>query len=312
MKAYVVFKDIVKRYGTNVSVDHVNFSIGEGEIFGLLGPNGAGKSTLIKMLGGLLRIDRGQITVGQFDVWKEPLMVKKQIGMVPQELAIYEKLSAEENVAFFAKLYGLRGSALREAVKESLQFTGLYDRRKQKPAAFSGGMKRRLNIACAIAHRPNLIIMDEPTVGIDPQSRNHILTSVQTLNKEGATVLYTSHYMEEVAAISDRVGILDHGRFIACGTQEELCQETGEKEKLTIVVDRINESGIEELKRHDQINQVEIHEQTIELVLNSSQVFLQDILFVLSEHGMAVQSLKREEPNLEMLFLALTGRTLRD
>ena len=312
MKEYVVMQDVLKRYGSFISVDHVNIAIRQGEIFGLLGPNGAGKSTLIKMLCGLLRIDRGSITVGDLDVVKHTFEVKKSIGLVPQDLAIYEKLTAEENVTYFARLYGLRGHALKESVKQSLDFVGLYERRNQRPVEFSGGMKRRLNIACAITHRPQLVIMDEPTVGIDPQSRNHILESVRTLHREGATIIYTSHYMEEVEAISHRVGILDHGRFIACGTLEELRKEAGEQEKLTLTVNHVPSTVVDALRQHPQILHVNHEDQQIELVLTSSQAFLQDILFILSEHGVHLQSLKREEPHLEMLFLKLTGRSLRD
>src|SRR4029453_11095282 len=194
----VTFREVVKKYDTTLTVNHLTLHIGEGEIFGLLGPNGAGKSTSIHMLSGLLEPSAGDILVDGFSIRKQPLEVKKRIGLVPQELAIYESLTARENVTFFAKLYGLRGSLLRDRVDEALQFVGLLERAKDKPSTFSGGMKRRLNIACAIMHRPKLIIMDEPTVGIDPQSRNHILESVRALNKLGSTVIYTSHYMEEV------------------------------------------------------------------------------------------------------------------
>ncbi len=305
-------KDVVKRYGTNISVDHLNLSIHEGEIFGLLGPNGAGKSTTINMMCGLMKLDHGSISVDGISVNDRPLEVKKRIGLVPQDLALYETMPAADNVTFFAKLYGLRGKLLKERVEEALEFVGLQDRAKEMPATFSGGMKRRLNIACAIMHHPKLIIMDEPTVGIDPQSRNHILESVRTLNKMGSTIIYTSHYMEEVAAISDRVAIMDQGHMIACGTQQELRERVSSVEKIVIKATQITEAVIDELKLHPRISRVSSNEDVIELYVASSQQELQDILFICAKHNVILQSLACEEPDLESLFLNLTGRKLRD
>jgi ABC-2 type transport system ATP-binding protein len=310
--SFIQIKDAVKKYGAKVSVDHLNLTIQEGEIFGLLGPNGAGKSTTIKMLSGLLTIDQGDMLLDGVSVKTAPLEIKRKIGLVPQDLAIYENLSARENVNFFAKLYGLRGNLLKERVDEALEFVGLIDRQRDKPSSFSGGMKRRLNIACAIMHHPKLIIMDEPTVGIDPQSRNHILDSVRKLNQMGSTIIYTSHYMEEVAAISTRVGIIDHGHLIACGTEEELRSKAGQEEKIVIQVDKLDQAAIQELHDHPRINQVKAENQMIEISLASSQAYLQDILFILSKHLVKIQTLSQIEPDLEALFLSMTGRTLRD
>jgi ABC-2 type transport system ATP-binding protein len=310
--SFIEIRDVVKKYGSKVSVDHLNLNLQEGEVFGLLGPNGAGKSTTIKMLSGLLKIDQGEMKLDGISVKSHPLDIKRRIGLVPQDLAIYESLSARDNVNFFAKLYGLRGKLLKERVDEALDFVALTDRQRDKPSSFSGGMKRRLNIACAIMHHPKLIIMDEPTVGIDPQSRNHILDSVKKLNKMGSTIIYTSHYMEEVAAISTRVGIMDHGHLIACGTKEELRSKVAQEEKIVIQVDKLDETAIQELNAHPKINQVAIHNQTIEISLASSQAYLQDILFILSKYHVKIQTLSQVEPDLETLFLSLTGRTLRD
>ncbi|MNB71177.1 Daunorubicin/doxorubicin resistance ATP-binding protein DrrA [compost metagenome] len=304
--------DVVKRYDSKLTVDHVNLSIQEGEIFGLLGPNGAGKSTTISMLCGLLKLDGGSIAVDGVSVEKQPLEVKKRIGLVPQDLALYENMTAEENAMFFGKLYGLRGRLLKERVYEALAFTGLSDRAKDKPSTFSGGMKRRLNIACAIMHRPKLIIMDEPTVGIDPQSRNHILESVKTLNKMGSTVIYTSHYMEEVEAICDRVAIMDKGHIIACGTEGELRERVSHEEKIVIRAGNITPELLGELGRHPRITRVETEDDKVSLFLPSSQSELQDILYIFAKHEGVIQSLQIEEPDLETLFLSLTGRTLRD
>ncbi|CAH1204833.1 Linearmycin resistance ATP-binding protein LnrL [Paenibacillus allorhizoplanae] len=310
--SFVQLKDVVKKYDNRISVDHLNLTIREGEVFGLLGPNGAGKSTTIKMLSGLLKIDQGDILVGGKSVAKYPMEVKRNLGLVPQDLAIYENLTAQENVTFFAKLYGLRGKLLKERVEESLAFVGLLDRASDKPSSFSGGMKRRLNIACAIMHQPKLIIMDEPTVGIDPQSRNHILDSVRELNRMGSTILYTSHYMEEVSAISTRVGIMDHGHLIACGTQEELRNQVSQDNKIVLQITNLTDQAVKELREYPLIKQLNANDQTLELIVSASQSYLQDILFILSKHQVKIQSLTQVEPDLEALFLSLTGRTLRD
>lgn len=310
--ALVVLNDVVKRYDSKLIVDHVNFSIQEGEIFGLLGPNGAGKSTTISMICGLLKADSGEINIDGLSAKEKPLEVKKRIGLVPQELALYENMSATDNVSFFGKLYGLRGKLLKERIQEALEFTGLSDRAKDKPSTFSGGMKRRLNIACAIMHRPRLIIMDEPTVGIDPQSRNHILESVKTLNKLGSTIVYTSHYMEEVAAVCDRVAIMDKGHIIACGTESELRERVAHEEKIVVKAANITPALINELRQHPRISRVEVVQDAVEMYLPSSQSELQDILFIFAKHEGVIASLNIEEPDLETLFLSLTGRTLRD
>ncbi|MEI2400247.1 ABC transporter ATP-binding protein [Paenibacillus phytohabitans] len=310
--ALAVLTDVVKRYDSKLIVDHVNFSLQEGEIFGLLGPNGAGKSTTISMICGLLKADSGEIMIDGLSVREKPLEVKKRIGLVPQELALYENMSAAENVSFFGKLYGLRGKLLKERIQEALEFTGLSDRARDKPSTFSGGMKRRLNIACAIMHRPRLIIMDEPTVGIDPQSRNHILESVKTLNKLGSTIIYTSHYMEEVAAVCDRVAIMDKGHIIACGTESELRERVAHEEKIVVKAANITPALINELRQHPRISRVEVVQDAVEMYLPSSQNELQDILFIFAKHEGVIASLNIEEPDLETLFLSLTGRTLRD
>ncbi|MCM3337907.1 ABC transporter ATP-binding protein [Paenibacillus sp. MER TA 81-3] len=312
----VQIRNVVKKYNGKAVVDHLNLAIEEGEIFGLLGPNGAGKSTTIHMLTGMLPISGGDISVDGISVKHNPLEVKRRIGLVPQDLAIYEQMSARDNIVFFAKLYGLRGKALEAGVDEALELVGLSDRRKDKPAAFSGGMKRRLNIACAIAHRPRLIIMDEPTVGIDPHSRNHILESVKQLNEAGSTIIYTSHYMEEVEAISTKVGIMNQGRLIACGTQHQLKEDIGQDDKLTVTIslspDSEVDAAIGELLEHPRIKQASLQENALQILLPSAGGSLQDILFILSKHRILVQSFEREEPNLETLFMSLTGRQLRD
>ena len=223
MQEVIRLEDVVKRYRQKTVVNSVSFAINQGEVFGLLGPNGAGKSTTINMICGLTPATSGKITVFGYDNSTELSKIKPRLGLVPQELAMHYDLKAWENLELFGGLYGLRGQKLKQAIDRALDFTGLLEYRNKFPKSFSGGMKRRLNIACSIIHEPELLIFDEPTVGIDPQSRNHILNSIRTLNQKGATVIYTSHYMEEVEALCTRIGIMDNGNLIAVGTKAELC-----------------------------------------------------------------------------------------
>ena len=304
--------DIVKRYDKHLAVDNINLTINKGEIFGLLGPNGAGKSTTIKMMMGLLKLTGGEIYIDDRSIRKEALSIKKDLGLVPQELAIYDNMSARENVAFFGSLYGLKGSELKQAVDEALDFVGLVERQKEKPKKFSGGLKRRLNIACAIVHKPNIIIMDEPTVGIDPQSRNHILESVKALNASGSTVIYTSHYMEEVESLCDRIGIIDHGKLIACGPKEEIINQIDAQKKIIIEALDIRFNPVDEMREIAGVKTVTVNENTLEVETTSAQDNLQDILFLLSKHEVKVKKISIQEPDLESVFLALTGRKLRD
>lgn len=218
----VNINNLVKEYKGFKAVDINELSIKEGEIFGFLGPNGAGKTTTINILSGLYTKFNGEVKIFNKNIKGDSIYIKKNMGVVPQDLALVEDLTAYENVTFFAKLYGLKGSKLKDSVKETLEFVGLWDRKDDFPTKFSGGMKRRLNIACAIVHKPKLIIMDEPTVGIDPQSRNNILDTVKKLNEQGSTIIYTSHYMEEIEAVCSDICIVDHGKIIARGNKEAL------------------------------------------------------------------------------------------
>lgn len=309
---FVKVQDVLKKYENKICIDFLQLTIEKGEIFGLLGPNGAGKSTTINMISGLLPMDRGEIEVDGISVKKKPLEVKKRIGVVPQEIAIYDTLTAKENVTFFARLYGLRGVQLRESVLEALAFVGLLDRQNEKPRSFSGGMKRRLNIACAIMHRPKLLIMDEPTVGIDPQSRNHILDAVKKLKADGTTIIYTSHYMEEVSALCDRIAIMDHGKLIAIGRMDELRRQFAAEERITFTVSTVNDAALSELQRHPKVKSVRVTGNTIDLSLPSAQAYLQDMLYILAKHQVTIHAMSVQEANLESLFLTLTGRSLRD
>lgn len=308
----VKIEGLIKRFGDLTAVDNINLYIEEGEIYGLLGPNGAGKSTTINIMCGLLSMDKGKIEVLEKDIVKEAYFTKKNIGMVPQDIAIYEDLTAYENVKFFASLYGLKGEELKKRTSEALEFVGLSDRAKQYPKGFSGGMKRRLNIACAIAHRPKLIIMDEPTVGIDPQSRNHILQSVKKLNSMGCTIIYTTHYMEEVEAICTKIGIIDHGKVIAEGTKEELKAIVTDKNSVEVTVDLIDKVEIEEIKKINGVIDVSIDEYKIKISSYKEVNNLDKIIIYFTERDIQIQNIETKKPDLETVFLTLTGRKLRD
>lgn len=308
----IEIKNIIKRYGSNLAVDNISLTIKRGEIFGLLGPNEAGKSTTIKMIMGLLKADSGEIIIDNMVVNKNNMHIKRKLGFVPQNLAIYENMTAKENVEFFGQLYGIRGKQLKNNAAEALEFTGLIDRQKEKPKKFSGGMKRRLNIACALVHNPEIIIMDEPTVGIDPQSRNHILESVKLLNKRGATIIYTSHYMEEVEGICNRTGIIDHGKLISLGTIKDLKDSVNQEQKIIIQVHNLTEEIKNELEEIKGVNGVILTKDNIEILSSNAQMVLQDILFTLYKNDIKVNNIMLQEPDLESVFLALTGRSLRD
>ncbi|PLS01844.1 ABC transporter ATP-binding protein [Neobacillus cucumis] len=305
-------KNLTKKFGDFIAVDNMSLAIQEGEIFGFLGSNGAGKSTTINMVSGLLRSNSGEIHILGKNIATHSKFAKMNIGIVPQDLAIYEDMTAYENVRFFAGLYGMRGTELKERVEEALEFVGLLDKQKSHPKNFSGGMKRRLNIACAIAHRPKLIIMDEPTVGIDPQSRNYILTSVRKLNEMGCTVIYTSHYMEEVEEICSRIAIVDHGKVIAEGTKAQLKAIITDTKDIWIEVkntENLDETPLKEIKG---VNSISIEENVVKINSQSEVNNLNQMIQFFINRGMEIRSLQEQAPNLETVFLTLTGRNLRD
>jgi ABC-2 type transport system ATP-binding protein len=305
-------KNLTKKFTDFIAVDNITLSITEGEIFGFLGPNGAGKSTTINMVAGLIRSNDGEINILGKNIMKHSRFAKMNIGVVPQDLAIYEDLTAYENVKFFAGLYGLRGTKLHERVEEALKFVGLSDKHKSYPKNFSGGMKRRLNIACAIAHRPKLIIMDEPTVGIDPQSRNYILSSVQKLNEMGCTIIYTSHYMEEVEEICTKIAIIDHGKVIAEGTKEQLKAIITDTKDVWIEAKSTENLDLNKIKEIAGVKAVQKEENLIKINSDLGISNLNKIIQHIMNGGVEIISLEEKAPNLETVFLTLTGRNLRD
>ena len=315
MKEFLSVRNLVKNYGDFCAVDDLSFSVGEREIFGLLGPNGAGKSTTMNVITSLCDFGKGSVTVDGMDIVKDKEKVRRFIGMVPQEIALYPFLNAEENVKFFASLYGLKGKELNSAAREALEFVGLSDRAKMKPKKMSGGMKRRLNIACGIAHHPKLIIMDEPTVGVDAQSREHILGSIKTLRERGATVIYTSHYMNEVEDICDRIAIIDHGKFVACGTEQELISMVSDSKALKISTEvRANfpaDDLISEFSMLPNVKKARIDNGEIILEINASCKDFTLFLEHIQKRGLPICGITSESMNLEDVFIALTGRELR-
>lgn len=302
---------VVKRYGSHVALDYVDLDIHQGEIVGLLGPNGAGKTTLIQTLIGMQPFERGKVEL--FGQSEHPFsnQNKEKLGLVTQEITIFEELTAKENLQFFAGVYGLRGGEKKKRVEEALEFVGLGDKGNKMPYKFSGGMKRRLNIACALTHRPKFLIMDEPTVGIDPQSRNHILESVKKLRENGTTILYTTHYMEEVQAIASRVVIMDQGQIITEGTVEELIQTIQYEEKVNIDVANADNILEESLGRVAGVKKVVVTGNRITITSASGSGNLDRILSLVKEHT-GVLGIQTDKPNLEDVFLTLTGKQLRD
>ncbi|WP_020062466.1 ABC transporter ATP-binding protein [Bacillus sp. 123MFChir2] len=312
MNSIVTVEKLEKNYHEKKAVDGINFVVNKGEILGLLGPNGAGKSTTINILATVLAADNGEITILGHDLRKDVKPIKQGIGIVPQDLAIYEEISAEKNVRFFASLYKVKGKQLESMVKEALELVGLYEKKDDKPKTFSGGMKRRLNIACAIAHQPQLIIMDEPTVGIDPQSRNHILESIKTLKNRGATVIYSTHYMEEVEAICDRIIIMNEGKIIAEGTKEELNQQVSDEITYYFCVKDLNRLNEQQLYEMNGITKVKLLENMLEITAGKSNDNLNGIISLMLASGCEIESMSSKEASLETTFLELTGRSLRD
>lgn len=304
-----------KSFGKLEAVKGVSFSIEKGESFSLLGPNGAGKSTIINMITGLYPVTSGSIQIKDIDVMKNPKQAQKRIGVVPQEIALYETLSARENLKFWGRMYDLSGRSLEKSVDEVLEIIGLMERAKDKIQTFSSGMKRRVNIGAAILHQPEVLIMDEPTVGIDPQSRNHILNTVKQLNHDGMTIIYTSHYMEEVEYLCERIGIIDHGELIACGTLKELRETIGDRSRIIISMEKEKSSPLEITEHLASLlskKDIVLNENQLTVFHKEPQLILSDLIQLVTNNGTKITSVEIIEPNLESVFLHLTGRSLRD
>lgn len=314
MSSILEVHDLCKQYGDFTAVKGISFNIEEGQIFSLLGPNGAGKTTTISMLSTLYTPTSGDATIGGHSIRKDPMAVKQVIGVVPQDLALYEDLTARENLIFWGQMYGLGGKSLTHCVDEVLEQIGLTDKAANRVKTYSGGMKRRVNIGVGLLHKPRLLFMDEPTVGIDPQSRRAILDTVKDLNKQGMTVLYTTHYMEEAQELSDRVGIIDHGDLIALGTQKELTQQVGQTETLILHLGEQDDSQAlaDSLDGVKDVLEASASEHQVSVIAHEAEDVLAAVVTKANERSIKIRSIDIREPNLEAVFLHLTGRALRD
>lgn len=315
--AAIEVQNLHKSFGELLAVKGVSFDVQGGEIFSLLGPNGAGKTTIISMLSCLLRPDQGDARVMGHSIRDDPRGVKSLLGVVPQEIALYEDLSAHENLTFWGKMYGLRGKALKIRVEEVLEIIDLKERAKDRVGKFSGGMKRRVNIGVALLHKPKVIYMDEPTVGIDPQSRRNILDSVVELKNQGMTVLYTTHYMEEAQELSDHIAIMDYGELIACGTHNELVHIVGQMDRITLTLSELmpeqeRQRLLEAWKDLPGVRGATTEDASITLLVDESNLVLPPLFEAATSMGVRVSGVDIQEPNLEAVFLHLTGRALRD
>ena len=305
--------DLRKIFKGKVAVDDASFYLDEGESVGLLGPNGAGKSTTISMISSLLKPNSGDVRLNGESVLAKPQKIRDVLGVVPQEIALYEELTAYENLKFFGRIYRLKGSLLESRIQELLEMVGLRERQKELIKTYSGGMKRRINIAAALLHEPKIVIMDEPTVGIDPQSRSHILDTVRLLNREkGTTVLYTSHYMEEVEQLCSRVYIMDHGRIIASGTTEELRRILSGEDTLLVQLDKPSAELADELRSLGPVRQVEETDKGLKLIVAKQSGLMSQVVQSAEKHRVQITNIHVQTPSLEDVFLHLTGRKLRD
>lgn len=308
----VKINNLVKRYGELIALDHFSLDIKEGEIFGLLGPNGSGKTTTINCMLSLLAFDKGDIEVFGREMTPTAYGIKKEIGVIMQNVAVYDELTVSENIDYFCGLYITDKEERRKCVEDAIKFVGLEDFRKFYPKKLSGGLLRRLNIACGIAHKPKLIILDEPTVAVDPQSRNNILEGIQKLNKQGATIIYTSHYMEEVEQICTRIAIMDKGRKIAEGTKDELKRMIRNTETVNIEIIEISEDIIREISALPHVYQADHDGEKLTVYCSGGKHNLIRILDVLQKHDMAFGRVYSELPTLNDVFLEITGKALRD
>jgi ABC-2 type transport system ATP-binding protein len=309
----LVASRLARRFGERAAVSDVSFQVAPGETYGLLGPNGAGKTTTIRMVCGLLRPDSGTVSIaGHLLTSSSAIAAKELVGYVPQDVALYPDLTATENLRFFGRLYRLRGRALDARVGEVLELIGLTDRAKERVESFSGGMRRRLNIGAALLHRPTLLVLDEPTVGVDPQSRHAIMESVQRFGSTGMAVLYTTHYMEEAERLCDRVGIIDHGRLVAEGTRRELVDRIGDHDRITLVASGALNEFAAACRRLSGVDGADITGSEVHLLVRDGRRLLPAVLAAAESAGASVNAVEVVEPDLEAVFLHLTGTALRE
>lgn len=304
--------NLVKRYEDLVALDHLSLEVKEGEIFGLLGPNGSGKTTAINCILSLLKYDKGEIKIFDRKMSPDAYAIKRDIGIIMQNVAVFDELTVYENIDYFCGLYITNKAERKKLVEEAIDYVGLNDYKKFFPKKLSGGLLRRLNIACGIAHKPKLIILDEPTVAVDPQSRNKILEGIVQLNKQGATIVYTSHYMEEVEQICSRIVIMDKGKIIAGGTKEDLKNMITLGEKITVETFAIRPEDMDALKKLPNISEVEYNENLLVIKSNKGKNNLENVLDFLRKQEIHFGKIYSELPTLNDVFLEITGKQLRD
>ncbi len=305
-------ENLYKDFGSVKAVEGISFEVKKGQVFGLLGPNGAGKSTTMSIISTLIKPTNGDVLFEGTSILSNPSLIRKKLGVVPQDIALYPTLTGYENLSFWGSIYGLRGLELEKRINDVSEIIGLNGRIKDKVEKYSGGMKRRLNIGAALLHMPELLIMDEPTVGIDPQSRNHILDTVLELNRQGITIIYTSHYMEEVEYLCNELCIMDEGKIIASGTQQDLVELVSEKTQINIKLNKMDEAVLRTLKGINGVLDAKTDEDKIVLFGSNADVLLADIISKISENGWLIETIDVKKPNLETVFLHLTGKALRD
>ena len=307
----ITVERLSKAFGTLRAVDRISFRVEPGELFGFLGPNGAGKTTTISMISGLLRPDEGTVFVGEYNLWETPRPAKRLLGLVPQEPALYEELSARENLTFWGGLYGLGGAELRKNCDELLERVGLAGRTREPVARYSGGMKRRLNLAIGLVHKPKVLLLDEPTVGIDPQARNNILEIIREIARQGTTIIFTTHHLEEAEKLCDRIAIIDHGCILQTGSVSELARIVGDHDLVTLR-GRFSAGALQQCLAREPVAVLNIADELATLHLTSGDYGIARLVNELSRSGIQVTDLSVQKPTLESVFLKLTGRELRD
>lgn len=307
----ITAENLHKRYGDLRAVDGISLEVNEGELFGFLGPNGAGKTTTLSMISGLLKPDEGTVTFDDVDVWQSPKQAKRRLGLVPQDVALYEELNALENLRFWGGLYGLPKSELKQNIEEILERVGLSDRAKDRINKYSGGMKRRLNLAVGLVHKPKVVLLDEPTVGIDPQARNNIMDIIREIAREGTTIIFTTHHLEEAEDLCERIAIMDHGKILATGTVDELAKVAGDEDIVTIKGSFTSAAFQQALEGHP-VHFLKIEDKSAQFSFKENHFTIAGLMQTLSEAEIGIDDLSIQKPSLESVFLKLTGRELRD
>ncbi len=307
----ITVQNLSKQFGSLRAVDGISFNVAKGELFGFLGPNGAGKTTTISMISGLLKPDAGTVFVGEYNLWESPKPAKRLLGLVPQDLALYEEFSARENLTFWGGLYGVPHSQLNQSMDEILARVGLADRAREPVSRFSGGMKRRLNLAIGLVHHPKVLLLDEPTVGIDPQARNNILEIIRDIARQGTTIIFTTHHLEEAENLCDRIAIMDHGKVLQTGSVHELARVAGDRDLITLR-GKFSAEQIKQCLASEPVQFATLADRVTTLSLTQEAYGMAALVSQLSKSGIDLADLSIQKPTLESVFLKLTGRELRD